>query len=58
MRIIAGRWRGIRLVNVGEGDTAAHLRPTPDRVRESLFSKLNHMRVLDGALVLDLFAGT
>lgn len=58
MRIIAGRWRGARLATVGKGDPGAHLRPTPDRVRESLFSMLTHMGVLDGARVLDLFAGT
>ncbi|WP_299651585.1 16S rRNA (guanine(966)-N(2))-methyltransferase RsmD [uncultured Tateyamaria sp.] len=58
MRIIAGRWRGIPLATVGKGDPGAHLRPTPDRVRESLFSMLTHRDVLDGANVLDLFAGT
>ncbi|WP_299607495.1 16S rRNA (guanine(966)-N(2))-methyltransferase RsmD [uncultured Tateyamaria sp.] len=58
MRIIAGRWRGIPLATVGKGDPGAHLRPTPDRVRESLFSMLNHRDVLEGANVLDLFAGT
>lgn len=58
MRIIAGRWRGTRLAAVGKGDPGAHLRPTPDRVRESLFSMLAHRGVLDGARVLDLFAGT
>lgn len=58
MRIIAGRWRGTPLVPVGKGDPAAHLRPTPDRVREALFSMLTHRGVIDGAQVLDLFAGT
>ena len=58
MRIIAGRWRGTPLVPVGKGDPGAHLRPTPDRVRESLFSMLTHRGVLQGAQVLDLFAGT
>ena len=58
MRIIAGRWRGTRLTAVGKGDPGAHLRPTPDRVRESLFSMLTHMGVIDDARVLDLFAGT
>lgn len=58
MRIIAGRWRGIPLATVGKGDPGAHLRPTPDRVRESLFSMLAHRDMLDGANVLDLFAGT
>lgn len=42
----------------GQGDTGAHLRPTSDRVRESLFSILTSRGVIDGARVLDLFAGT
>ena len=33
-------------------------RPTSERVREALFSRLDHMNVLEGATVLDLFAGT
>ncbi|MBI6629582.1 16S rRNA (guanine(966)-N(2))-methyltransferase RsmD [Pontibaca salina] len=58
MRVIAGRFRGRPLATVGKGDPGAHLRPTPDRVRESLFSMLTHLAVIDGAQVLDLFAGT
>ncbi|MBI1418732.1 MAG: 16S rRNA (guanine(966)-N(2))-methyltransferase RsmD [Limimaricola sp.] len=61
MRIIAGRHRGLKLADVGEGDTDAHLRPTADRVRESLFNMLAGGRFGDpvtGARVLDLFAGT
>ncbi|MEW9918217.1 16S rRNA (guanine(966)-N(2))-methyltransferase RsmD [Marimonas sp. MJW-29] len=58
MRIIAGRFRGVTLANVGKGDAGAHLRPTSDRVRESLFSMLTHLDVIEGARVLDLFAGT
>lgn len=58
MRIIAGKFRGHPLAAVGKGDAGAHLRPTPDRVRESLFSMLTHLGVLEGAHVLDLFAGT
>ncbi|MEX0338030.1 MAG: 16S rRNA (guanine(966)-N(2))-methyltransferase RsmD [Arenibacterium sp.] len=58
MRIIAGRFRGRALTPVGKGDTGAHLRPTPDRVRESLFSMLTHRDVIQGARILDLFAGT
>ena len=58
MRIIAGRFRGTALAAVGKGDAAAHLRPTSDRVRESLFSMLMHLGVVPGARVLDLFAGT
>ncbi|WP_460812221.1 16S rRNA (guanine(966)-N(2))-methyltransferase RsmD [Luteimonas pelagia] len=52
VRIIGGRWRGTRLeVLPVEG-----LRPTPDRVRETLFNWL--APVLPGARVLDLFAGS
>lgn len=58
MRIIAGQYRGTALASVGKGDKGAHLRPTADRVRESLFSMLTHHGVLHDARVLDLFAGT
>lgn len=58
MRIVSGRFRGRRLAALGKGDPAAQLRPTSDRVRESLFSMLAHLDAIDGARVLDLFAGT
>ena len=58
MRIIAGSFRGTALASLGKGDAAAHLRPTSDRVRESLFSMLTHHDVIEGARVLDVFAGT
>ncbi|MEM8850452.1 MAG: 16S rRNA (guanine(966)-N(2))-methyltransferase RsmD [Pseudomonadota bacterium] len=60
MRIVAGRWRGRRLASVGKGDAAAHLRPTTDRVRESIFNLLtnSHGVEIEGARVLDIFAGT
>jgi 16S rRNA (guanine966-N2)-methyltransferase len=58
VRIIAGRFRGTALAVLGKGDAGAHLRPTSDRVRESLFSMLMHRNVIQGARVLDLFAGT
>lgn len=52
LRIIGGRWRGRRLeVSESEG-----LRPTPDRVRETLFNWLQPY--ISGARCLDLFAGT
>ncbi len=52
LRIIGGRWRGRRLsVPEAEG-----LRPTPDRVRETLFNWLQPH--IAGARCLDLFAGT
>ncbi|AXA85514.1 16S rRNA (guanine(966)-N(2))-methyltransferase RsmD [Lysobacter oculi] len=52
VRIIGGHWRGTRLP-VADLDG---LRPTADRVRETLFNWL--MPVLPGARVLDLFAGS
>jgi 16S rRNA (guanine966-N2)-methyltransferase len=58
MRIIAGEFRSVALASVGKGDAGAHLRPTTDRVRESLFNVLTHLDCLPGARVLDLFAGT
>jgi 16S rRNA (guanine966-N2)-methyltransferase len=61
MRIIAGAHRGLKLADVGEGDAAAHLRPTTDRVRETLFNVLNggaFGQPITGARILDLFAGT
>ncbi|MEP3299478.1 MAG: 16S rRNA (guanine(966)-N(2))-methyltransferase RsmD [Pseudoruegeria sp.] len=61
MRIIAGEFRGKALTSVGKGDAAAHLRPTTDRVRESLFNVLVNGGFGDpitGLRVLDLFAGT
>ncbi|HBK05815.1 MAG TPA: 16S rRNA (guanine(966)-N(2))-methyltransferase RsmD [Acetobacteraceae bacterium] len=59
MRIVAGAWRGRTLVAPqGQGT-----RPTADRVRQALFDVLMHAEwggrgVIDGALVLDVFAGT
>lgn len=58
MRIVAGTFRGRSLAAVGKGDPRAHLRPTTDRVRESLFNVLTHTGAIPGARVLDLFAGT
>lgn len=61
MRIIAGQYRGTALAELGKGDASAHLRPTTDRIRESLFNMLGGGRFGDpiqGARVLDLFAGT
>jgi len=59
MRIVGGLYRGTALAALGKGDAAAHLRPTSDRVRESLFNLLAHGDYpLKGARVLDLFAGT
>ena len=52
VRIIAGQWRGRKLPVLDKPG----LRPTSDRVRETLFNWLQG--VLPGAQVLDLFAGT
>jgi 16S rRNA (guanine966-N2)-methyltransferase len=52
VRIIAGKWRS-RIVKF---PAAAQLRPTPDRVRETLFNWLGQR--LDGLACLDLFAGS
>jgi 16S rRNA (guanine966-N2)-methyltransferase len=52
VRIIGGAWRGRR---VHFPDMPA-LRPTPDRVRETLFNWLQHS--LAGTRCLDLFAGS
>lgn len=60
MRIVGGRFRGLKLADVGAGDPAAHLRPTTDRVREAIFNLIlnSHGFPIDDARVLDLFAGT
>ncbi len=52
VRIIGGRWRGTRL----PVPDRPGLRPTSDRVRETLFNWLQPQ--LPGARVLDLFAGS
>jgi 16S rRNA (guanine966-N2)-methyltransferase len=51
MRVIAGRFGGLRLETPSRG-----VRPTGDRVKESLFAMLGPR--LPGARVLDLFAGS
>ena len=61
MRIVGGTHRGTLLAEVGAGDPAAHLRPTPDRVREALFNMLTQGRwgdLVREQRALDLFAGT
>lgn len=53
-RIVAGRWRGRRLaVPKGIGT-----RPSAERVREALAGSMQATGGLDGARVLDLWAGT
>lgn len=52
MRVIAGRFKG----RVLKSFDASHIRPTTDRVKESLFNIL--MNHIEGARVLDMFSGT
>ena len=56
MRIVGGRWGGRTL----QGPKRDGIRPTADRLRESLFNILAHAYgdPVSGARVLDLFAGT
>jgi len=59
MRIIAGQWRGRTLIAPESGS----VRPTADRARQAIFDMLWHApwagrEVIEGALVLDVFAGT
>jgi 16S rRNA (guanine966-N2)-methyltransferase len=51
LRIIAGQWRGRRF-----RFPPLQIRPTPDRVRETLFNWLQPR--IEGAHCLDLFAGS
>lgn len=53
-RIIAGAAGGLRLATPAGAGT----RPTSDRVREALFSRLEHLDAIAGARVLDLYAGS
>ena len=52
MRIISGTMKGTKLNTLDGTNT----RPTLDRVKEALFSKINHR--LEDAVVLDLFSGS
>jgi len=52
MRIISGKFKGRVLTSF----QAEHIRPTTDRVKETLFNKW--MTEVEAAQVLDLFAGT
>jgi 16S rRNA (guanine966-N2)-methyltransferase len=56
MRVVGGRLRGRNLASPSSRD----IRPTADRLRESVFNILLHAYddPIDGARVLDLFAGT
>ncbi|OFZ17849.1 MAG: 16S rRNA (guanine(966)-N(2))-methyltransferase RsmD [Bdellovibrionales bacterium RBG_16_40_8] len=52
MRVISGRFKSRRLI----GFKAPHIRPTTDRVKETIFNILTHE--ISDARVLDLFSGT
>lgn len=52
VRVIGGQWRSRRI----SFPDLPQLRPTPDRVRETLFNWL--APIIDGAQCLDLFAGS
>jgi 16S rRNA (guanine966-N2)-methyltransferase len=56
MRVVGGRLKGRNLASPGSRD----IRPTADRLRESVFNILVHAygNPVEGARVLDLFAGT
>lgn len=52
LRIVGGRWRGMRI----DFPNIEAIRPSPDRVRETLFNWLQQH--ISGARCLDLFAGS
>ena len=56
MRVVGGRLRGRNIASPSSND----IRPTQDRLRESIFNILMHAyeNPIEGARVLDLFAGT
>jgi len=54
LRIISGEFKG-RFINVPKSNL---IRPTTDRVRETLFNLLNNMIDFSGIKVLDLYAGS
>ena len=56
MRVVGGRLKGRNIAS----PTSREIRPTQDRLRESLFNILVHAydNPIEGARVLDLFAGT
>lgn len=54
MRVVGGVARGRRL----RAPSGQWIRPTSDRVREAIFNVLGSLAGVDGATVVDLFAGT
>lgn len=60
MRIVGGRFKGKAIAGPKGDGGPERLRPTSDRMREAIFNILAHGDYpdMDGARVLDLFAGT
>ena len=54
IRVVAGSAKGRRL----EAPVGDITRPTPNRVREAVFNSLYSLGAIEGARVVDLFAGT
>lgn len=54
MRIITGKLKG-RRIHIPKG---LDVRPTTDRTKESIFNVIEARIYLDGAMILDLFAGS
>ena len=54
MRVVGGSARGRRL----RSPTGRTVRPTSDRAREAIFNSLGSLGAVEGARVVDLFAGT
>lgn len=54
MRVVAGTHRGRRL----EAPDGLEARPTSGRAREATFNRLESLDLIDGSVVLDLFAGS
>ena len=54
VRVVAGDLRGRKI----EAPVSEATRPTTDKVREAVFNALGSLGVIDGARVLDLYAGT
>lgn len=54
VRVVAGELRGRRIVAPPGNDT----RPTSDKVRQAVFNALESAGLVDGAAVVDLFAGS
>jgi|688.fasta_scaffold54188_3 16S rRNA (guanine966-N2)-methyltransferase len=54
MRVVAGQLRGRKI----EGPLTEATRPTTDKAREAIFNALTSLDVVDGARVVDVYAGS